>query len=402
MSEIVWRLEQHGDKFIVGKYHYVKVMDRNGKLAKTLLSHYGLERCELLGLRSGGLLAIITSTRVGVYLHKFDAVGRRLGHHSGLLVFAHEVEDYNTRTRGWDDLAFERDEIALDDEEYFKAYQERKAAFMAPFGTRPRGYEWCGMVELPNGCVLLALSISPYIVVDDLQVEAQTVLLRLHRAGNLDKTFGSDGRLEIKSRAGEPLYMSQMTGLRGGGVLLVGAPANSKFTYVLKLDATGQMDNSFADEGELKVAYSGLDALHETEDGTLYGHCDIDRVRLTPTGLWPIVKITPTGRIDNGYHPVLPQKMTCRVMGVRGNSVILRGTSIVPDGRLHFLTVDPDGHLLRHNFVRYNEDNEVRTTRFLFCLTDDGRLLINMCEQVAVYSDSFKYNVTEDLKAYRL
>jgi hypothetical protein len=405
---IVW-VVQDGDNFIVREYDGVRVLDRNGKLDRTILMNTGPDGCEMLRLRSGGLWVTRTSSSDGVYLERFDTVEQSLSDYGGTLVFAHEVEDYNNRLRKWrDDFDFEDDDIPLGSEEYYEAYSQaydkRVAAFEATFGTRPRGYEWCEMVEMPDGYVLLALSRSPYRVIDDRQVEARTVLLRLDQAGNLDRTFGRDGHLEIKSRDDEQLFMSQMTGLRGGGVLFVGAPANREFAHVLKLDATGQLDPSFADKGELKLPYNqygGLKALHETEDGMLYGECRREPAFIKPKGLWPILKITSTGRIDTDYQPVLPQEMACRVIGIKGNSVMLWGETIVPDDRLHLLTVGPDGHLLKHNFVLYNADNEVRRTKFLFNLTDDGRILIHTHEQVWVPSDR-NYNVTTVLKAYRL
>ncbi|MDI9779014.1 hypothetical protein QM325_14715 [Pseudomonas putida] len=401
------RIVQDGDNLYACGSHGVQVLDRNGKLDRTLLSRSIPDGLALLRLRSGGLWAIITGSSNGVYLHKFDAAGQRLGDME-ILVFANEVEDYNNRLRKWrDDFDFESDDIPLGSEAYYEAYSqaydERVAAFEATFGTRPRGYEWCEMVEMPDGYVLLALSRSPYKVIDDRQVEARTVLLRLDQAGNLDRTFGRDGHLEIKSRDDEQLFMSQMTGLRGGGVLLVGAPASRRFTHVLKLDATGQLDPSFADEGELKVPYTqygGLKALHETEDGMLYGECRREPA-FKPKRLWPILKIAPTGRIDTDYHPDLPQEMVCRVIGIKGNSVMLSGEAIIPDDRLHLLNVDPDGHLIKHSFVRCNSESEFRDTSRMFFLTDDGRILIYTHEQLVIPSDSI-FEVTNALQAYRL
>ncbi|MGE8111221.1 hypothetical protein [Pseudomonas sp. NPDC086566] len=408
----IQRLVLHGDNLLACGNHNVQALDRDGKVDRSfgykgsMLTGDISEGFALLKLRSGELWAMKAGSRDGVYLLRFDAVGQRLDD-KGILVFAQEVVHYNTRRRNWlDDFDVEPEDFPGEDydEVYDREYEKREAAFNATFGIPPRGYDWCEMVEMPNGYVLLALSRSPYRSIDNRQVEARTVLLRLDQAGNLDRTFGRDGSLEIKSRANEQLFMSQMTGLRGGGVLLVGAPASRRFTHVLKLDATGQLDLSFADKGELKVPYTqygGLKALHETEDGMLYGECRREPAFIKPKGLWPILKITSTGRIDTDYQPVLPQEMACRVIGIKGNSVMLWGETIVPDDRLHLLTVGPDGHLLKHNFVRYNADNEVRRTKFLFNLTDDGRILIHTHEQVWVPSDR-NYNVTTVLKAYRL
>lgn len=407
----IQRLVLHGDNLLACGNHDVQALDRNGKVDRTfgyrgsMLTGDIHEGFALLKLRSGGLWAMTAGSRDGVYLLRFDAVGQRMDD-KGILVFAQEVVHYNTRRRNWlDDFDVESEDFPDEDydEVYDREYEKREAAFKATFGIPPRGYDWCEMVEMPNGYVLLALSRSHSRSIDNRQVEARTVLLRLDQAGNLDRTFGRDGSLEIKSRANEQLFMSQMTGLRGGGVLLVGAPANSEFAHVLKLDATGQLDASFAEEGELKVPYTqygGLKALHETEDGMLYGECRREPA-FKPKRLWPILKIAPTGRIDTDYHPDLPQEMVCRVIGIKGNSVMLSGEAIIPDDRLDLLNVDPDGHLLKHSFVRCNSESEFHDTNRLFCLTNDGRILIYTHEQLVIPSDSI-FEVTNALQAYRL
>jgi uncharacterized delta-60 repeat protein len=119
-----------------------------------------------------------------------------------------------------------------------------------------------------------------------------TMLLRLRPNGATDGSFGSAGTLRLPD-VGE---ISQLTQLRGGGILVASKPAASAIT-LLKLRPDGRRDPTFGQQGKVRLGYKRSPVLGDVSvrpDGRILV-CGMDNRRFS---LWSLL---PDGRRDPSF-----------------------------------------------------------------------------------------------------
>jgi uncharacterized delta-60 repeat protein len=142
-----------------------------------------------------------------------------------------------------------------------------------------------------------------------------TVIERITAAGQVDRSFGEDG-FAFPKTAGKFDPVSVLA-LPNGATLVAGTTAGTP--TVLRLGAKGQLDRSFGERGEARLAFRArghctLHALTAQRDGRVLiaGEC-VRRAGSAWRGMMMIGRLLPNGRADRSFGrfgrlPELPGK----------------------------------------------------------------------------------------------
>jgi uncharacterized delta-60 repeat protein len=218
-----------------------------------------------------------------------------------------------------------------------------------------------GVAIQPDGKILIC---GEAFLTRGSSIDSEYFVVRLNADGSLDNTFASHGTFVWNPTSGRQLT-SKMLVLSDGSILVGGiapAPGSSGNFIVFKLTSSGKLDKSFGSGGEFSFgpnnAGGGTNALALAPNGDIILAGTTHQSSTSGPDVGCLVAVTPSGQLDVGFNGTgFLAKLPTGYASQDFDDMVLQNGAILVSGQ-----ATPTGGLAGGFLARYSLSGALDTT----------------------------------------